>query len=189
MRRRVRVAAELRVLSSMTRIRRSIRALSTDEGGFTLPELLVATVLSLLLLGAAVSLFTSSVGAQSKLTSRATQIQDARGTIDRITRELRQGVAVSTGSPSALTMITYVNSATCGGAAASTAIACQVTYSCTTSACTRTERNTNGTGGGSPVQVASGLSSGNVFTYSPDATSASYVGVTFTLAPQPAATP
>jgi len=169
----------------MAAVRRAIQELHREQRGFMLPELIVASMIGLTLLGVAVSLFTSSVAAQSQLTSRAFQIEQARATTDRITRELRQGSTVTTATASQLTMLTYVDSATCGGASASTAIACQVTYNCSGGTCTRTERNTNGTGGGAAVEVVSGLSSNNVFTYSPNATSPTFVGVTLTLAPQP----
>jgi type II secretory pathway pseudopilin PulG len=160
-----------------------IAAARTQEGGFTLVELLVAMTLGIVVLGAAVMLFTNSITGQPALQARDFQIQQARTAMDRMVREIHQGSTVSTATASQLTVITYVDS-TCSGGASSTAVSCQVTYSCSGSVCTRTLRNPDGTGSAAAVQVVSGLSSPNVFTYSPSSTAPTYVGVTLSFSPQ-----
>jgi prepilin-type N-terminal cleavage/methylation domain-containing protein len=158
------------------------RAFITEDRGFTLPELLVATVLALLVIGAAVTAFTSTIQSQPRVNSQAAAIQQARVTMERIIRELRQGSSVPSASTSQLSVVTYVHSATCGGAASNTAISCRVTYSCSSGTCTRTEANPDGTSPGSSVQVVSGLSSSNVFSYAPPSSTApAFVGVTLAL--------
>ncbi len=154
------------------------RRTAGDERGFTLPELLVATALSLVIIGAAVSAFTGAIGSQPRVNSQAAAIQQARTTMERITRELRQGSSVPSASPSQLSIVTYVDSATCGGAGSNTAISCRVTYSCSGGTCTRTEAKPDGSAPGPAVQVVTGLSSDNVFTYTPPtATAPAYVAV------------
>jgi prepilin-type N-terminal cleavage/methylation domain-containing protein len=158
------------------------RTISMEEQGFTLPELLVATVLGLLVIGAAVTAFTGAIQSQPRVNSQAGAIQQARTTMERITRELRQGSSVPSATASQLSIITYVDSATCGGAASTTAISCRVTYSCSSGTCTRTEAKPDGTLPGPAVRVVSGLSSDNVFSYTaPSSTAPAYVGVTLAL--------
>ena len=158
------------------------RSISADDRGFTLPELLVATVLGLLVIGAAVTAFTSTIQSQPRINSQAAAIQQARTTMEQITRELRQGSSVPSASTSQLSVVTYVHSATCGGATSNTSISCRVSYSCSGGTCTRIEAKPDGTAPGSPVQVVAGLSSDNVFAYTPpSATSPAYVGVTLAL--------
>jgi type IV pilus assembly protein PilW len=155
------------------------RTITAEERGFTLPELLVATLLGLLVVGAAVTAFTGAIQSQPRINSQAAAIQQARTTMEQITRELRQGSSVPSASSSQLSIITYVHSATCGGGASSTSISCRVTYSCSGATCTRTEAKPDGTSPGPAVQVVSGLSSGNVFAYTaPTSTAPAYVGVT-----------
>jgi len=168
-------AAQLGVL----RMRASLRYLGGDERGFTLPELLIATILGLAIVGAAAMFFTTGVRQQPKVSARADQIQTARFTMERIVRELRQGSTVPSASATQLTVVTYVDSATCGGAHATTARACRVSYSCSAGTCTRTEAQPDGSSPGSAVTVVKGLSSNNVFSYTPaTATAPAYVGVT-----------
>jgi Tfp pilus assembly protein PilW len=155
------------------------------EGGFTLVELLLATTIGLVVVGGALTVFISGVRSEPRAASKVGAIQEGRITLDRITRELRQGLEVpTTPAPSAsqLTIITYVKAATCGGPAATTAIPCRVTYTCsaTTKTCSRVVAQPNGTAPGPAVKVASDLASANVFTYLPSASDATYVGVTFT---------
>jgi type II secretory pathway pseudopilin PulG len=173
------------VLIGMGRVRAGLRALRSDCAGFTLPELLIGTVLSLVVIGGAVMAFTASMSTQPRLSSQAAGIQQARTTMERITRELRQGSTVPNASASQLSIVTYVNSATCGGAASTTAIQCRVTYSCSSGACTRTEAKPDGSAPGPARQVVSGLTSNSVFTYTPPtATAPAYVSVALSLPPQ-----
>jgi prepilin-type N-terminal cleavage/methylation domain-containing protein len=161
------------------------RAVATETGGFTLPELLIATVIGLIVIGAAVTAMTVGVHSQPRLNSQAASVQQARTTMERITRELRQGSSVPTATASQLSIVTYVKSATCGGTPANSAIACRVTYTCATGACSRTEAKADGTAPGPAEQVLSGLSSTNVFSYTPPTSTApASVGVTISFAAQ-----
>jgi len=174
-----RFASEQRLLSRDAVMRERARTIRTEERGFTLPELLVATVLGLLVIGAAVTAFTGAIQSQPRVSSQAAAIQQARTTMERITRELRQGSSVPSASASQLSIVTYVHSATCGGGASNTSISCRVSYSCASGTCTRAEANPDGTSPGPAVQVVTGLSSSNVFVYTPPTSTApAYVGVT-----------
>lgn len=156
-----------------------LRALLTEARGFTLPELLIATVLGLIVVGGAVSVVTVSMNNQPRISSKSAAIQQARTAMERITRELRQSSTVPMATPSQLSIVTYVHSATCGGASANTAISCRVTYACSAGACTRTEAKPDGTSPGPAVRIVSGLASNDVFTFAPSAGAPSYVGATF----------
>ena len=121
-----------------------------------------------------------AVHSEPRTSSKAAAIQQARFTVDRITRELRQGEDVSTHQANKLSILTYVKAATCGGAAASTSIPCQVTYTCEAGKCTRLVAPPNGIPPGPAVEVANGLASDNVFSYSPSSPAdPTYVGVSF----------
>lgn len=161
-----------------------------EETGFTLPEVLVAMVIGMVVLGAAVILFTSSIRGQPALQTRDTQIQQARTAVEQIVREVHQASVVKTATGSQLSLITWVDT-TCAGGASSTAVTCRVTYTCvTTGACTRTLANPDGTGGGAAVQIVNGLSAsptdvGSVFSYTPNTTLPTYIGVRLAFAPKP----
>jgi len=153
-----------------------------DEGGFTLIELLVAAVVGLIVVGSAVTVFTSALRNEPRVSSRAGDVQQARTTMERITRELRQGWGVPVATTSSLSILTYVKSAACGGPASSTSIACRVSYTCSSSACTRSERNPDGSGSAPAQTVVTGLQSGSGFAYAPSAATPTYVGVRLILA-------
>jgi type IV pilus assembly protein PilW len=155
-----------------------------EPGGFTLVEMLIATVLGLIVIGGAVMAFTASIRSQPRIDAQAHAIGEARTTMERMVGELRQGSTISNASTSQLSIVTYVDS-TCGGASATTATQCQVTYACSGGACTRRLAKPDGTSPTSATQVVSGLSTNNVFSYSPSATAATYVGVTLILPSQP----
>jgi prepilin-type N-terminal cleavage/methylation domain-containing protein len=175
---RKRLASQRRVLIEMRRPRVATR-LSADERGFTLPELLVASVLSLVVIGAAVTAFTATIRTEPRVEAQAAGIQQAQTTMERIIRELRQGSTVPSASTSQLAIVTYVDGATCG----TTTPLCRVTYTCTpttSTTCTRTVAKPDGTSPGSPLRVVSGLSNNNIFTYTaPSSNGTASVGVTF----------
>ena len=161
----------------MKSLRDRVRARSAEAHGFTLIELMIAASLSLLVLGVGVALMSTGLRNQPKVAEKASEIQAARVAMERLTREIRQGDSVITATSSQLSLITYVNSATCGGATSSRSMLCRVTYSCSGEACTRTEANPDGSGATAPVIVVSGIESSSVFSYSPSAAAPSHVGV------------
>lgn len=160
-------------------LERARRRLACEEG-FTLAELLMATLLGVFVVGIATTVVTAAVNSQAGLATRDNAIRQARWTTERLVRELRQGGTVYTATAGTLSFLTYVHSATCGGApSTASSIQCRVTYTCSPSGtCTRTEANPDGTGGAVRT-VVSGLSNGSVFSYSPDPSIPRYVGVTF----------
>jgi len=154
-----------------------------DEGGFTLVELLVAMTIGLVVLGAAVAVFTAGLRSQERVTSQSSAIQTARTTMERIVRELRQGQGIvpgTTPTASQLSLVTYVPG-TCAGVGGGAARLCSVTYACSSGTCTRRVAQPDGSSPGAAVQVVTGLSTANVFSYSPSATAPSYVGVSLAL--------
>lgn len=154
------------------------RRLRVDEGGYTLPELLMGVVIGLLVASGAAMVLMMSVRAQPHTTERAGQIQQGRVMLETLTRELRQGESIVSASPSQLELLTYVSTGACGVASSGTARLCQVAYSCGSSACTRTERPPGITTGGSTRTVVSGITGPNVFSPSgDDPLDPTYVGV------------
>jgi Tfp pilus assembly protein PilW len=163
-------------------IRRAIDR-AACERGFTITELLVGAMMGLIVIGAATLVFTAGMRAQPGLSQRDNAISQGRYVMERLTRELRQGASVSTASANQLSFVTYVHSpSTCAAGFSATANPCRVTYTCTTTSCTRVVAKADGTSPGTPVTVVTGLSNPNVFTYSPSSTAPGYIGATFVFA-------
>jgi prepilin-type N-terminal cleavage/methylation domain-containing protein len=169
---------------------RSRLARIKEEDGFTLIELLVASMLGAVVMGAVVLLVIGAVRHQPKISKQAQNITTARWVLDRLTHEIRNGIAVTKAEPSTVTFQAYVRHSTCGGTASlpssTAAIKCYVTYSCTTSACSRSE-SASSASTGTPKQIFDGINSSQVFSYTPavtessQASSVTYVKATFTL--------
>jgi prepilin-type N-terminal cleavage/methylation domain-containing protein len=170
------VAAELGVLRMRLAVR-ALQRLRRSERGLTLIEMLVASSLGLVVVGGAATLFTQVIHNEPVAESKATGIQFARTAIDQMTREIRAGSAVSTATATQLSLVTYVDQATCGGSASTSSRLCQVTYTCSAGACTRAVTNPGVAGSGGRT-VVSGLSSNSVFSYSPSSGTPTYVNVT-----------
>jgi prepilin-type N-terminal cleavage/methylation domain-containing protein len=164
----------------MPRLRKAVAALRREQRGMTLIELLIAASVGLVVVGGALTMFVGAIRSEPRTASKVAAIQQARTTVERITRELRQGLETPTHSSSQLAIVTYVKAATCGGAAASTSIPCRVTYTCSSEECTRVVAQPNGTAPGPSVQVASNLANNNVFSYSP-ASDPTYIGVSLSV--------
>jgi len=147
----------------------------------TLVELLIASTMGLVVVGAALSMFVSGVRSEPRTASKVAAIQQARFTLDRMTRELRQGLSVEVPTSTELEMVTYVKEVSCGGVVSSTSIPCEVTYDCEGEICTRTVAQPDGSAPGSPTQVVEGLASPEVFDPEP-ALAPIYIGVDFAIA-------
>jgi prepilin-type N-terminal cleavage/methylation domain-containing protein len=169
----------------MARLRRQ-----PGEGGFTLVELLVASAMGVIVMGAVASLMISAVRDQPKISGEAQNISTARWVLARLTRELRNGVAVKEGTASRISFEGYVRHATCGGsaklAATSPSIKCRITYECTSTSCSRKETTPPSTIGPAKL-VFDGINSNQVFSYSPNAAEATYVKATLHI-PDPSGT-
>jgi type II secretory pathway pseudopilin PulG len=152
------------------------------EEGLTLIELLVAAAMSVVLVGAAGSMLISAVRTQPQISERTQSISTARWVLERMTREIRNGIVVYEATGPRVSFKTQVRRTACGAGvqeeASKPAIQCRVTYSCTTTACTRTETEPDVALGGTPTTIVSGLGSANVFNYSPDVEAPTYIGVT-----------
>lgn len=175
----------------MRRLRaRLARAGRGREAGLTLIEMLVAATMSVLIVGAAGSMVISAVRTQPKVSKKAQNISTARWVLERMTREIRNGVAVEAGTSSSVTFRTRVRRTECGGGveeeATQPAIQCRVVYACTVSSCTRTE-TAPGAEGGTPTTIVSGLDSADVFSFEPpvaaegDFSEVTYIGVTLNI--------
>jgi Tfp pilus assembly protein PilW len=140
------------------------------EDGLTLVELLVASAMSVILVGAVGSMVVSTMRAQPKLSKRAQNVTTARWVLERMTREIRNGIRVDKANTSSVSFLAYVRHTSCGGSVAlpsdSPAIKCEVTYTCTTTSCARIEA-VPGVFTGTPTTIFSGINDSNVFCYIP----------------------
>lgn len=151
------------------------------EDGFTLIEMLVAMTIGVVVMGGVLILLIGAMRSQPKLDNQSTNIQTARWVLERMTREIRDGVRVDKATASSVSFQTYVRHTTCGGTTApvstAPAVKCEVTYSCTAGACTRLEA-APGVYTGTAQTILKGIgNASSVFTWSPS-TSPTYIGVT-----------
>ncbi|HEY0318184.1 MAG TPA: hypothetical protein VGC49_07805 [Solirubrobacterales bacterium] len=166
-------------------MRARLRVLRADEG-ITLVELLVASAMGVVVMGAVASLVISAVRDQPRISQQADNISTARTVLDRMTHEIRNGIAIAPerAKSNSVSFQAYVRHTTCGGsvvlASALPSIKCQITYSCTTTACSRTE-SVPGTFTGTARLLIGGISGSQVFTYRPNLTEPTYVKMTLRL--------
>jgi prepilin-type N-terminal cleavage/methylation domain-containing protein len=141
-----------------------------SQDGLTLIELLVASAMSVILLGAVGSMVVSAMNTQPRISKKAANVQTARWVMERLTREIRNGVAVDNATATSVSFRTYVRRTSCGGSgtlpSGSPAIRCEVTYTCDTTSCSRIEAN-EGVYTGTATTVFSGINSSDVFCYVP----------------------
>jgi type II secretory pathway pseudopilin PulG len=152
------------------------------ERGLTLVELLVSTVMLIGLMVAALPVIDAAGCHEPMITKQAARIELARSFVERVGRDLRSAYeVVGTPTSTSLTVKTYVRRTACGNDTVSApdaaALQCQVIWSCASGACTRQEKNPDGTGGGSATALITGLSDNNVFSYSPAPAGATFVGL------------
>jgi type II secretory pathway pseudopilin PulG len=156
----------------MTALRRRFGRVRKEEEGLTLIEMLVASAMSVVLVGAVSSMIVSVMQSQPEISKRAQNVSSARWVLERMTREIRNGIRVDQATSSKVSLLTYVRRTACGGAtlpaSSVPAIKCQVTYQCTTTSCSRLEAN-EGVFTGTSTTLFSGIDDSNVFCYVPSA--------------------
>lgn len=141
-----------------------------DEDGVTLVELLVSSAMGVVLLGAVGAMVVSAMNRQPEISERSANVQTARWATERLTREIRNGVVVDRATTTSVSFRTYVRRTACGGGVPTDpnapAIRCEVTYTCTTTSCSRIEAN-EGVYTGTPTTIFSGIDRSDVFCYVP----------------------
>jgi Tfp pilus assembly protein PilW len=166
----------------MRRLVARVRRCDT-EAGLTLIELLVAATMSVIVVGGATSMLISAVRQQPEISQRSQDISTARYVLERMTREIRNGITVvaKESSASTLTFTAYSRHAVCGStgsmAPGESAHVCKITYSCSATACSRAETESTATGPGTAAPLISGIDSAKVFSYSPELEEATFVSV------------
>jgi Tfp pilus assembly protein PilW len=142
-----------------------------SEAGFTLVELLVGMTMSLILVIAAVAMFTSTLHREPKATAMADVLGTARNAVEKMTTDLRKGEKATLATPSSLVL-----NVPCTGSAANAEGSCEISYQCaqeprlTTFSCTRTSEGTTTT-------IVKGLASDEVFCVFPTATAGKECGL------------
>lgn len=149
-------------------------------------ELLVAATMMVIITGATVSLLISTFKDQSRVTSRADQVGEARVALNKIVGEVRQASAISVGKAEELQITTYVHATSCtaGPSVSAPAISCAVTYKCAKETGKNTYKCTRKVSTAAEEKLVGGLTTNAVFTYSPASptTSATYITVKLALA-------
>jgi Flp pilus assembly pilin Flp len=144
-----------------------------DESGMTLIEVLIAALMSVILVGASCAMLINAVSNQPALSGKAKAATTARYQLERIVRELRNGVMVEVPSSAEVRLRARVRRVSCGGAFQTDPLAepvqCRVTYRCDSSSCTRIEETLAGSPVGTPTVALSGIGNPNVFCYVPSA--------------------
>jgi hypothetical protein len=160
----------------------------------TLIEMLVATLMSVIIVGASCAMLIGAVRDQPGLSKKSQNVTTARYELERMVREIRNGVQLETMTPSELTLVARVRRVSCGGPVqtnpSAEPVQCRIVYSCSGSSCTRREATLAGTPVGPTTVAASGLGDLGVFCFVPSAeadptqcgppkaeTSPTYVGV------------
>lgn len=166
----------------MARARKAVAALRREERGLTLIELLVAASLGLLVVGGAMTMFVSAMRSEPRTAAKVSAIQQARVTVERVGRELRQGLEVPAATSSHLEIVTYVKGTDCAGEPIESATPCRVIYHCEGDSCTRAVAQPDGSGEGAAVTVATDLASSGIFSYEPSQLEPTYVGIDLAVA-------
>ena len=137
----------------------------------TLIELLVAMVMGVIVVGGATTMLIRAVRAQPKQQKQAENIDTARFELERMTREIRNGVVVTASAPNSVSFVARVRRTSCGGTVptnlSTPAIQCQIVYSCTTTTCSRVEREVGKASGGVVSTIVTGINSSEVFCFVP----------------------
>ncbi len=143
-----------------------------SERGFTLIELLIGATMTVAIVLAALPIIDGAANTQGRVQAAGLGIGSARAFSELVLADVRSAYeTVPPVSPNtdqnSITVKTFVHNTSCGSRAlaAETApmIQCRVSYVCSGGACTRQERNPNGSGSGTPVTMITGIGTNNVF--------------------------
>jgi Tfp pilus assembly protein PilW len=152
-----------------------------DEAGMTLVELVVAMTMGVVVMGGVLILLIGALRSQPRIEKQTNGIATARYVMERMTREIRNGIRIDNNTASSVSFEAFVRHTSCGGstssASTSPATKCEITYTCSGTSCTRIEAAPKVYTGAAHT-ILSGLSNAaSVFTYAPT-TSPTYIEIT-----------
>ncbi|MGN6557771.1 MAG: PilW family protein [Solirubrobacterales bacterium] len=152
-----------------------------DETGMTLVELVVAMTMGVVVMGGVLILLIGALRSQPRIEKQTTHVQTTRYVLERMTREIRNGIRIDKSTASSVSFEAFVRHTTCGGSTISASSAsptkCEITYTCSGTSCTRIEANPSVYTGTATTVVAGLSNASGVFTYAPS-TSPTYIGIT-----------
>jgi hypothetical protein len=164
---------------TLTRLLRRLRPILTplrDQRGVGLVELMFAMASLLVVIGAAMGLMVVALHREPVVTQRADRVDQARTTLERMTRELRQTYLVQTVGSNELSFYTYERVA-----GASTASQRFVSYQCQTGQCIRREAPVGQALPDTGQVVVDGVDNSDLFTFSPNTITPEFVAINFRL--------
>lgn len=168
----------------MSRLLTRIGDIAREEAGLTLVELLVASAMGVVLMGAVGTMVIGAMRAQPEVSKRSQNITTARWVLERMTREIRNGVVVDTALPNEVSFRTYLRRTECGAngtpASDKPAILCEVTYGCSTTSCSRIEA-APGVKTGTAIPIFEGIDDSSVFSFKPNTEDPTFIGITLRL--------
>jgi prepilin-type N-terminal cleavage/methylation domain-containing protein len=88
-------------------VSRLLARIRRDESGFTLPELLVAMIIGIIVVLSTFLTLDSSIALTGKVTERVDRTQRARSAMDRITRDLSSQVCLDSTTPAIISADDY----------------------------------------------------------------------------------
>jgi len=152
-----------------------------EEAGMTLVEMLVAMTMGVVVMGGVLILLLGAMRSQPRIEKQTAHVQTARYAMERMTREIRNGIRIDKSTASSVSFEAFVRHTACGGSTSSASTApstkCEITYTCSGTSCTRIEAAPS-VYTGTATTILSGLSNtSSVFTYSPS-TSPTFIGIT-----------
>jgi len=137
----------------------------------TLVEMLIAATMSVVIVSASCAMLINAVRDQPVLSKKSQNVTTARYQLERVVREIRNGVEVESATSSSVTLVARMRRVSCGGAVQTDPnaepVQCRITYSCSGSTCTRTEATLTGTPVGTATIALSGIGSTEVFCFVP----------------------
>lgn len=155
--------------------RRSGATRALGESGTTLIELIVATGVFIVVVAAVLTVLEVMVRQQPRASQHGLRVQEGRAALERMTRELRQTYSVRSASSSSVDVLTYERQA-----AGQAAVQRHIFYDCSTGDCTRQEGPVNEELDPLVQSIFTGVTNGDIFSYSPSNVDPNYVRVKLT---------
>ena len=137
------------------------RRVRSNQAGFSLVELLIASSILIVVLGATLSVLVVAERQQPRITKHGERVQDARNALERMTRDLRQSYSVTAESSASIDVLTYRRTSP-----NQPAQQWRVVYDCTGGDCLRQEGAPTGALGAA-VTLFTGVTNADIFTFQP----------------------